>query len=215
MKKTFFFFLIFLLAAGCLFFKYPSFLLSPYAYFFSAANSTKGADAIIVLAGGISTRLPKAIELYRQGYAPRILFTDNKNPGNWLKYVVCNEKESAQKIIAFFNAEVPLVVIPSLKGGATSTFDEAYDARQYCLENSFKHVIIVTDAYHTRRALYAFKKTFSGTGIRLEAMGAQNDLFNEKGWWQSDCGIEAYIMEAVKYAVYLLSSKNASFVKNY
>ena len=87
--------------------------------------------------------------------------------------------------------------------------------KEYCRKNGFKHLIIVTDNSHTRRALYAFKKVFQGSAVRIEAMGAPNHIYNEQNWWKTDSGISAYLLEGVKYIVYLLNDKNPSFVRNY
>jgi hypothetical protein len=46
-------------------------------------------------------------------------------------------------------------------------------------------------------------------------MGAANNFFNESNWWQSDLGIGSYLLEGIKYPVYLFSSRNVSFIKNY
>jgi len=190
-------------------------MLTAYAEFFSVANGTKGADAIVVLAGDIETRLPRAIALYKDGYASRMLLTDPRRPNTVLKNITCDERKNADAILQFFNVQQPVATIPSLKGGATSTFDEAYDALAYCMRNRFKHIIIVTDNHHTRRSLYAFEKVFKGTAITVEAMGASNDIFNTANWWQTDLGIKAYFLEPLKYAVYSMSSKNVPFIKNY
>ena len=109
---------------------------------------------------------------------------------------------------------VPIITVPSLKGGATSTFDEAYDLRKFSEKEGFKRLILVTDAFHTRRAYHAFQTVFSGSGIRLEMSAARNDIYNELNWWTSDQGISAYVLESIKYPVYLLSSRNASFIRN-
>ncbi len=192
------------------------FLLTRYALFFRVTNASKGADALVVLAGGIVTRLPCAITLYQQGYAPRIILTQTRHPNPKLKHLWDNEWNIAPVIVKELNVTVNLIYLTSLKkGGVTSTFDEAYDIKDYSLKHHFKHLIIVTDANHTRRALYAFEKVMKGTGVRLEAMGAENDVFNETNWWQSDQGLSAYFMEGVKYIVYHLSDKNLSFIKNY
>ena len=192
------------------------FLLTGYARFFTVNSATRGADALVVLAGGILTRLPRAVELYQQGYAPRIVFTEQRQQYPALRHVCGDEWQIAPSIIEALHASVVPVYLPSLKKqGVTSTFDEAYDLREYCTRNHFKHLIIVTDAHHTRRALYAFRKVFTGTGIRVEAMGAGNNIFNESNWWQSDLGIGSYLLESVKYLVYLFSSRNASFINNY
>lgn len=197
----------------CIAFHVP--VLSAYARFFSVSNAAKGADAIVVLSGNIETRLPYALELYRQGYAPRILLTDPRIHNETLRSVVGDEKTKASAMLRFYGIQLPLDICPSLKGGATSTFDEAYDLRLYCQQHGLRRIIIVTDRHHTRRALYAFTKVFKGSRTAVQAMGAPNDIFNEGNWWRTDRGIEAYVIEPVKYAIYLLTEKNADIVQNY
>jgi hypothetical protein len=43
---------------------------------------------------------------------------------------------------------------------------------------------------------------------------ASNEIFNENNWWTSDQGISAYVLESIKYPVYLLSSSNVTFIRN-
>jgi uncharacterized SAM-binding protein YcdF (DUF218 family) len=203
-----------LAAAGAI--SQHEFLLTRYAQLFAVNNGTGGADALVVLAGGILTRLPRAVELHGQGYAPRIVLTQQRHHYPELRHVCGDEWLVAPSVLEELHAPVTPVYLPSLKpGGVTSTFDEAYDLRDYCRKNRFQRIIIVTDSFHTRRALYAFQKVFNGTGIRVEAMGAQNCIFNESNWWRSDAGISAYLTESIKFAVYLFTSKNVSFIKNY
>jgi uncharacterized SAM-binding protein YcdF (DUF218 family) len=215
MKKILLFLIVLIVSAAVVATQFPS-LLTRYARLFSVDNATPGADALVVLAGGIIPRLPYAIELYQQGYAPRIILTEARHPNPRFRQVWNGEWSIAPGIISFLNVKVNLVYLPSLKkGGVTSTFDEAYDLREYCLKNKFHHLIIVTDRYHTRRALLAFEKVMAGTGIRIEAAGAANDMFSEANWWQTDTGISSYIMEGIKYVVYFMTDKNAAFIKNY
>ena len=190
-------------------------VLSAYARFFSVSNATKGADAIVVLAGNIETRFPFALELYQQGYAPRILITEPRIYNETLRHVVGDEKTKAFAMLAFYGMQPPVDICPSRKGGATSTFDEAYDLRAYCQQHRLQRIIIVTDCHHTRRALHAFTKVFKGSQTTVEAMGAPNSIFNEQNWWRTDRGIEAYIIEPVKYILYLFTEKNVDLVKNY
>lgn len=195
--------------------QYPL-ILTNYARFFYVHNATKGADLLVVLAGGIIPRLPYAIELCQNGYAGRIILTEARHPDPRFKEIWNDEWSMASGIMRLLNTKVPIVFLPSLKqGGATSTFDEAYDLKDYCLKNKFKHIILVTEKHHTRRALVAFKKVMAGTGIRIEAAGAANNMFNESNWWQTDMGISTYIMEGIKYALYVMTDKNVSFIKNY
>lgn len=215
MKKLLLFLFLLTFSAAAVATQYPT-LLTRYALLFSVNNATKGADALVVLAGGIIPRLPYAIELYQKGYAPCIILTEARHPNPRFKPAWNGEWSIAPGVIKVLNAEVSVVYLPSLKkGGVTSTFDEAYDLRDYCLKHKFHHLIIVTDMYHTRRALLAFKKVLADTGIQIEAAGAPNDMFSESNWWQSDAGISAYIMEGIKYAVYFITDKNVALIKNY
>jgi uncharacterized SAM-binding protein YcdF (DUF218 family) len=123
-------------------------------------------------------------------------------------------EQEAQKIAKFFNVPAKFESVPSLKGGATSTFDEAYDLLAYCKKENLRHIIIVTDSYHTRRAFFAFKKVFRGSNIKVEVSAASNEIFNEEDWWLSDKGILSYVTEPIKFVAYLLYEQNASFIKN-
>jgi uncharacterized SAM-binding protein YcdF (DUF218 family) len=215
MKKILLFLMVLIVSAAVVATQYPL-LLTRYARLFCVDNASTGADALVVLAGGIIPRLPYAIELYQKGYAPRIILTEARHPNPRFRQVWNGEWSIAPGIISFLNVKVNLVYLPSLKkGGVTSTFDEAYDLREYCLKNKFHHLIIVTDMHHTRRALLAFEKVMAGTGMRVEAAGTPNDIFSESNWWQTDTGISAYIMEGIKYAVYFMTDKNVAFIKNY
>ena len=194
-----------------------SFFLTQYAYLFTVKNATKGADALVVLSGGMMTRLPHAIELYQQEYAPLIFLTEERKRvvSSKLKHLVGSNVDQAKEIIQALEVPVKLAVVPSLKGGATSTFDEAYDLLQYVRQHHLKRLIIVTDTFHTRRALYAFEKVMEGSKIEIQAMGAPNPIFDETNWWQADAGISTYVLEGIKYLVYRFTKQNVTFVKNF
>jgi uncharacterized SAM-binding protein YcdF (DUF218 family) len=189
-------------------------ILSGYAKFFTVNNATAGADVIVVLSGGKDTRIPHAINLYSEGFAPRILLTDEKKRNIRFVHLFPTNQEIAQAMIDELEMNIPVMTIPSLKGGATSTFDEAYDLLKFCQKKRFRHLILVTDAFHTRRAYHAFQTVFENTEIRIEMSAASNEIFNENNWWTSDQGISAYVLESIKYPVYLLSSSNVTFIRN-
>ena len=64
---------------------------------------------------------------------------------------------------------------------------------------NWKRIIIVTDNFHTRRALHAFEKVFHGSGMVVQASGAENDVFSSENWWKSDRGILSYFSETIKF----------------
>ena len=91
----------------------------------------------------------------------------------------------AQAVAQRVKINVSWQTLPSLTGGATSTFDEAQDALSYA-KKDWKRIIIVTDMFHTRRASFAFDKIFKGSGIKVQVAGAPNEVFSLENWWKSD-----------------------------
>ena len=189
-------------------------ILTAYAKFFTVNNATPGADVIVVLSGGKDTRIPHALKLFEEGYAPEILLTDEKKRNFRFAHLFPTNEMIAQTMIEELEMSVPVSTIPSQKGGATSTFDEAYDLLKLSEKKRYGHLILVTDAFHTRRAYHAFQTVFEDTEIKIEMSASSNEIFNVNNWWTSDQGISAYVLESIKYPVYLLSSRNVTFIRN-
>tara|TARA_B100000989_G_C19455858_1_gene433979 strand:- start:262 stop:915 length:654 start_codon:yes stop_codon:yes gene_type:complete len=211
-KRNILIFVFFLILIFVLNFKY---IMIKYAYFFTVNQYEAGADAIVVLSGSPSTRISMAFDLTEQKFSNRILLTDtmplNKNFG----FKLSDSLDISKKIRDARNSNEDILKVPSLTGGAKSTFDEAKDIFRFSKEQDYNHIIILTDFYHTRRALLAFNKIFKGSNIRIDSAAAYNDIFNEKDWWESDLGISTYIIEPIKLIVYFFTSGNSKYIKNY
>lgn len=190
------------------------FILTKYAEFFTINNAKPGADAIFVLSGRQINRIPHALNLFNKGFAPRLLLTKQKKSNKLFSHLFYSNQEIAEAMANELKIRAPINTIPSVKGGATSTFDEAYDLLNFSKNNNLNHLILVTDTYHTRRAYHAFKHVFAETNIQIEMSAAKNEIFDKNNWWTSDQGISAYVLESIKYPIYLFSSKNADFIKN-
>jgi len=77
MKKWLFIFIFLTGLAATAIFQYQP-ILSSYAEFYTVNNASSGADAIVILSGGQATRIPHALKLFTENYAPRLLLTDEK-----------------------------------------------------------------------------------------------------------------------------------------
>lgn len=209
-KKVLLLFLA-LLVMGGLFHKE---ILTGYASLFDASAYSKGADGILILSGNPETRVEKAVELYRQGYGGQILLTTTKSIGNKYHHIFKTQIQMVQEAIRYEGID-DFVLVPSLKGGATSTFDEAYDLAEYVRKHNLRHIILVTDTFHTARALYAFKKVFDNLqmDVKLEAAGASNNFFNKKNWWRTESGLVTYFFESLKFLVYCFRSSNLEIIE--
>lgn len=190
-------------------------ILERYALLFCIDTAQRGADAILVLGGNKSSRLPHAISLLKEGYAPLLLVTEVKRYSNQT-FDGLLRHESDEVVHILSSLHLPHHLIPSLKGGATSTYDEAYDFFAYAKDSNIRSIIIVTDAFHTRRALGAFLKVqrrLQEEKIQIQISPAPNTHFNEKDWYLTEAGLQAYILEGIKTFLYLITSQNLPLIK--
>jgi uncharacterized SAM-binding protein YcdF (DUF218 family) len=117
---------------------------------FLVLDDPQQSDAIVVLAGETSLRPARALELLRQGMAPRI-FLDAET-----RDVIYDQRltDLAQKYLESL-PEANRVSVCRIEG--FSTFAEADDVSR-CLQSLGAHrVLIVTSDFHTRRALAIFR----------------------------------------------------------
>jgi uncharacterized SAM-binding protein YcdF (DUF218 family) len=152
--------------------------------------------------------------LIKQKYAHKLYHTDQRQWNNRHQEIIDTDFNISQNILATYNLSAD--IIPSTKGGATSTFDEAYDFVGFLKTHPMKHVILVTDAFHTSRAHYAFRKVLDRHGhndLKIEVSAAPNDIFTEDNWYSTEAGITAYILEPIKYLFYIFNTSNSTLVK--
>ena len=122
-------------------------LLTGFARFFTIDNATSGMEAtIVILSGRRTTRIPRALELYTAGYGTRLLLTTEALYNSKAAQAFPTNEQLANKIAKILDIQVKFESVPSLKGGATSTLDEAYDLLAFCSKENLKHIIIVTDS---------------------------------------------------------------------
>ncbi len=214
-KKHFFYWiLLFFTAIILVMFSIHPFILRSYADFFTINNYEKGADATLILGGSADTRAKKAIELYRNGYAREILITQPKPPIKEYENLIVSDFVNIKQILKY--EKVNYTVVKDINGGAKSTFDEARDLIIFLKKHPLDRVIIVTDNFHTRRAKYAFDKIFEESECKtiIQIAGAQNQVYNENNWWETERGLNAYVSEGFKYAIYLINDNNIEGIKS-
>ena len=188
--------------------------LTLYGRWYVVDNAQPGADAIICLSGDRETRTPQSLRLWKEKFAPKLYVTQEKPKNKEFNGLELSHLEFARAVTQRMHLDAKWQVLPSQSGGATSTFDEAEDALNLAQKEGWQRIIIVTDEFHTRRSLLAFKKVFKASGIAVQVAGAPNEVFAVDDWWQSDRGILAYFGETIKYPIYLLWDHEPKIVKN-
>lgn len=166
------------------------------------------ADAIVVLSGSSAyiERTQKAADLYRQGRAPLVLLTDDHTRGGWSNTLQRNPYFVERATEELIREGVPAENIKIVPGLASSTHNEAVLLKDYATKQRMRSVLVVTSAYHSRRALHTIRQSFAGTGTTIgidpAQMGAQTP--STAFWWLQLEGWRSVGGEYVKLIYYRL-----------
>lgn len=133
------------------------------------------ADAIIAVSGGdTAARTHEAIRLYEQGWADTLIFSgaaqDKTGPSN----------ASAMRTIAL-RAGVPDTAILTEESSET-TRQNAVQTKKLLKENNVHTLILVTSAYHQRRASLEFNEQTDNVATIINHPVAEDAQWS-RAWW--------------------------------
>lgn len=166
------------------------------------------ADSIAVLAGSSTykERVRHAAQLLKEGRAPRIILTNDNQRGGW-----STEKQQNPLFVELASEELQsLGIRPDqfeiVSLSTPGTHDEALSLRKYAQTHRLKSLLIVTSAYHSRRALWTFQRVFSGseTEVGLDTVETGQQTPNPATWWLHLRGWRMVPAEYVKLVYYKL-----------
>lgn len=163
------------------------------------------ADAIVVLTGDGNTRLPAAIELFRQGAAPVIVVSGGIDDP---PYAV-----SATKLVGQL---IEKGVAPDrlwVENKSQHTRDSAERVVQMMVDEGWHRVLLVTSPYHVPRSLLSFIAVLNERGIaeRHHVLSASSHCF-----WFRECEpdvlrVDLVEREGEKVAAYQAKGDVASY----
>jgi uncharacterized SAM-binding protein YcdF (DUF218 family) len=164
------------------------------------------ADAMVVLSGSslYQERIGRAAQLFHEGRAPQIVLTNDNQPAGWSNDLQRNPLFIEREAEELRNAGVPDDEIEMLPQTVSSTHDEALLLREYAEAHGLHSLLIVTSAYHSRRALWTFRKVFEGSGINIGLTIAQpgEQTPQPATWWLHPSGWRAVAGEYLKLIYY-------------
>lgn len=166
------------------------------------------ADAILVLGGSYTyiERTQKAAELFKEGVAPKIYLTDDGEQAGWSKIEKRNPPYVELARNSLIAQGVPGENIEILEPQVTGTIYEARILSQKAGTANLKSVLIVTSAYHTRRAFSTFQRVLAANNQSIE-LGIVSPPTGDQmpppfSWWLSANGWNFVAGEYVKSVVY-------------
>ncbi|MBT2728951.1 YdcF family protein [Bacillus sp. ISL-75] len=139
----------------------------------------KEVDVIVVLSGG-EGRLEKGIELYKLGYASKIIVSNGLADNLWGKAVSLLPRNS-------------LV----LEDKADSTYESAVYVQKIMKKYNYRSAILVSSDFHMRRVKYNFNKVYKNSNNELIYVSSDTS-YDPKAWWMNKHNIGITISEYVK-----------------
>ena len=162
------------------------------------------ADAIVVLSGSANypERAQWAAELYKRGLAPKIILTNDNDQGGWSNVDQRNKFFFERSLDVLLTSGVPRNAIEILLQPVSSTHDEALLVEGYINRNRLGSILLVTSAYHSRRALWTFRRVLGSGEITVGIDPAKMGSPPPATWWLHLSGWRAVPLEYVKLAYY-------------
>jgi len=159
------------------------------------------SDAIFVLGGGDGSRLRLGAEIYEQGYAPMVL-TSGKAPS--LPGFDTPFAELAADYLTKLGVPRDRIVPLST---TTSTYEDAIAARNLCQERGWQTILVITDAYHSRRASLTFRRVFADSGTTTVFVASYPEWYDTDDWWRQEKALLAILQEYGKLAYYVYKGR--------
>ncbi|MFT5258932.1 MAG: uncharacterized SAM-binding protein YcdF (DUF218 family) [Saprospiraceae bacterium] len=132
------------------------------------------ADIGVVLGGGGGSRLRTGLFLYDEGKVDRLVLVD-KSKLDWIHIQkrLCLDCETEGKDVTIIE-------------GSINTFTDASLVAQYSDSQDIDSILVITDPYHSRRALLIFESQFKGSGIDVSVVSSGDyvgKLPPGEKWW--------------------------------
>ena len=169
-------------------------------HFLISDDSVDKADAIVVLLTVEPERILEAVDLYRSGYAPRLVMAQSDGPENYqifqslgVPFLRAHEQytEVSKKLGV---QEKAIEVIPV---EVDSTYQEAQVVRDYCLSKGWQSIIVVTSITHTKRSRIIFKHLMKEK-VKIMMRKSSYDTFDPSRWWKERRMIREVLLEYQK-----------------
>ncbi len=148
------------------------------------------ADAIILLSDDnfSADRAARAAELYRAGWAPRVVASGRKLR-SYAGLAELMQRDLVER-------GVPADAVVRFPHQADNTFAEAQVLRPFVVEHGWRRILVVTSNYHTRRARYIFRHVMPES-VRMRIAGARDSEFDPGHWWQARQGLKLFGRETL------------------
>jgi uncharacterized SAM-binding protein YcdF (DUF218 family) len=154
------------------------------------------ADAIVAISGDTGARTNTAVSLWKQGFAPLIVFSGSAIDPDSVSSAEIMRREALRQGVP----ENAMIIEP-----ASATTDEnATEVAKLMVARKLRSAILVTSPYHQRRADLLFKRAFEPAGLVLRNYPARDLEWDANLWWVRDPLRSRTLIELAKLAAELV-----------
>lgn len=163
------------------------------------------SDVIFVLAGTLAERPLEAAELFREGYAPRIVVTRAPTERAMVRLeqlgiTIGTTFDLNQEILLRLGIPKGALILP--QAIHDNTAEEAATLRELADRYRWTRIIVVTSKYHLRRSGVAIRRALRGSGVQIVLRGSRHDESTPAHWWTRRRDIRWIASETPKLLAY-------------
>jgi uncharacterized SAM-binding protein YcdF (DUF218 family) len=165
------------------------------------------ADAIVVLAGARVERWLEAVDLYREGWAPRILLSAGRLESAEVRLRASGVRFPAEAELArdaMIQMNIPPEAITIMPQVLDNTAQEAAATHTIVGDRGWTRVIVVTSKYHTRRTRFAIRRELRATPVHAIVRWTRYDESTPERWWRRRPDIRFVVIETQRLLLYRL-----------
>lgn len=168
------------------------FALAAVGHALAIEDPLEKADAIVAISGDTGARTSTAVSLWKQGFAPLIVFSGSALDPDSVSSAEIMRREALRQGVP----ENATVIEPA----SATTEDNATEVAKLMVDRKLRSAILVTSPYHQRRADMLFKRAFEPTGIVLRNYPARDLEWDPNLWWVRDPLRSRTLIELAKLA---------------
>jgi uncharacterized SAM-binding protein YcdF (DUF218 family) len=157
------------------------------------------ADAIVAISGDTGARADTAISLWKQGYAPLLIFSGGSSDPE----SVASAELMKRTAVA---AGVPSAAI-LVEGQSATTEENAQRVAELMRSRKLRSAILVTSPYHQRRAAMLFEREFGNGSLSLVNHPASDPIWDPNLWWMSDPSRRLTLVELAKLGALVVGQR--------
>jgi uncharacterized SAM-binding protein YcdF (DUF218 family) len=157
------------------------------------------ADAIVAISGDTGARTASAIALWKQGYAPVLIFSGgSSDPAS-----VASAELMKRTAVA---AGVPANAIV-VEGTSATTEENAQRVAELMKSQGLGSAILVTSPYHQRRAAMLFEREFGRASLSFRNHPADDPDWDANLWWTREPSRSLTLVELAKLGALVVGQR--------